>query len=499
MLEELFRQKRKINDALKYCKEQFLKFNCDYNNAVSSEKWYHGDNAIYTRRTTGATSTTSTNYLHKDHLGSMQCITDETGHMVQELSYDAWGNRRDVDTWDVFTTLPTGILLARGFTGHEHIDLFDLINMDGRVYDPVLGRFLSPDPIIQNPDNLQSLNRYTYCLNNPLSLTDPSGYSWLSDNWRSLAAAAVAISVSAISFGAATPLGAAIIAGAAGGFAGGVTGALLSGADLGQAFKAGIIGGLIGAVSGLLNFASGCTEFAKGSTGALLDKAAKHAFSNAWLNGMTGGDIKHGFITGALSSMGNGLIDEKADGFVSKVACASALGGTIEEVGGGKFANGAITGAYGMLYNELMHGNDDPEGEDGGTPDKGKVNFGNKKISSQVLKERLEEFADKNGYEIKVIGGDRSVESNDKVGGTSKSRHLYGDAADISVKGRSNREVAIQAKNSGLFKTTIYYPVSNTPGALPPHVHVDMNPGHNNSLLIYQFFNGSHKYNPWKP
>ena len=59
--------------------------------------------AIYSRSSTGITNT---RYLHKDHLGSMQCITDETGHLVQELSYDAWGNRRDVATWAVYTTLP---------------------------------------------------------------------------------------------------------------------------------------------------------------------------------------------------------------------------------------------------------------------------------------------------------------------------------------------------------------------------------------------------------
>ena len=275
------------------------------------------------------------------------------GTWVQELSYDAWGNRRDVDTWDVFTTLPTGILLARGFTGHEHIDLFDLINMDGRVYDPVLGRFLSPDPMIQNPENLQSLNRYSYCLNNPLSLTDPSGYSWLSDNWRMVVASAVAITVSVITCGTDTPL-AAMLAGGIGGFAGGVTGALLSGANLEQVLKAGVVGGLIGAASGFLSCLSGGTVKEALS---LLERTARHAFSNAWLNGMTGGDFKHGFITGALSTLGNGLINNNVDSRISKVACASALGGTIEEIGGGKFANGAITGAYGMLFNDLMHPN----------------------------------------------------------------------------------------------------------------------------------------------
>lgn len=88
-----------------------------------------------------------------------------------------------------------------------------------------------------------------------------------------------------------------------------------------------------------------------------MERAAKHAFSNAWLNGITGGNMAHGFFTGALSSVGNGFINEKMDGLGYKVAASAVLGGTIEEIGGGKFANGAITGAYGMLFNEIMHGN----------------------------------------------------------------------------------------------------------------------------------------------
>ncbi|WP_372723245.1 RHS repeat-associated core domain-containing protein, partial [Immundisolibacter sp.] len=77
-------------------------------------------------------------------------------------------------------TTPAQALLAvntdRGFTGHEHLDEIGLIHMNGRVYDPTLGRFLSADPYVQFPETTQGLNRYTYVNNNPLSLTDPSGY-----------------------------------------------------------------------------------------------------------------------------------------------------------------------------------------------------------------------------------------------------------------------------------------------------------------------------------
>jgi RHS repeat-associated protein len=91
------------------------------------------------------------------------------------MSYDAWGNRRDPNTWRAFTSTPEEPLFDRGFTGHEHLYAFNLINMNGRFYDPIIGRMLSPDNFMQAPDYTQSFNRYSYCWNNPLKYTDPSG------------------------------------------------------------------------------------------------------------------------------------------------------------------------------------------------------------------------------------------------------------------------------------------------------------------------------------
>jgi len=90
-----------------------------------------------------------------------------------------WGNRRNPTTGVKYTTTPTGLLFARGFTGHEHVDMLGLIKMNGRFYDPALGLFTSPDNNIQAPDFTQNFNRYTYCLNNPLMYTDPDGDSFL--------------------------------------------------------------------------------------------------------------------------------------------------------------------------------------------------------------------------------------------------------------------------------------------------------------------------------
>lgn len=118
------------------------------------------------------TGTTATDYLHRDHLGSLTAITDTTGTVQERLAYDAWGQRRDATDWDGAATATE----IRGFTGHEHLDDVGIIHMNGRVYSPKLGKFLSPDPVTQAPENGQNYNRYSYVYNNPLKYTDPSGY-----------------------------------------------------------------------------------------------------------------------------------------------------------------------------------------------------------------------------------------------------------------------------------------------------------------------------------
>jgi RHS repeat-associated protein len=117
-------------------------------------------------------------YTYTDHLGSILTVTNSTGTIIEaEQSFDAWGRRRNPTTWTLAstqsTTLP--VWLIRGYTGHEHLDMFGLINMNGRLYDPVAARMLSPDNYVQNPYGTQSYNRYSYAHNNPLVYTDPDG------------------------------------------------------------------------------------------------------------------------------------------------------------------------------------------------------------------------------------------------------------------------------------------------------------------------------------
>ena len=112
-----------------------------------------------------------------DYQGSLLALTDINGVVKEKYAYDPWGNRRNPALWKDADTR-TKFIIDRGYTLHEHLDALGLINMNGRVYDPLLGMFLSPDPYVQAPGNWLNYNRYGYCLNNPLIYTDPDGELW---------------------------------------------------------------------------------------------------------------------------------------------------------------------------------------------------------------------------------------------------------------------------------------------------------------------------------
>ncbi len=113
-------------------------------------------------------------YLHSDALGSPEVITDETGDLVDRRAFDPFGKLEAGD-------LPGTPSVSTGFTGHEHDTELGWINMGGRIYDPTVARFLTPDPIIQAPYSSQGLNAYSYVFNNPLNFTDPTGFQAINE------------------------------------------------------------------------------------------------------------------------------------------------------------------------------------------------------------------------------------------------------------------------------------------------------------------------------
>ena len=243
-----------------------------------------------------------TRYLHRDNLGSIDTITDGRGNIVERLSYDAFGKRRAAN-WRTDDDITAPVLTNRGFTGHEHIDEMGFIHMNGRVYDPSIGRFLSADPNIQSPYNTQSYNRYSYVLNNPLKYTDPSGY-FFKKLFRSIkrfvkkyARVIVAAVVSYVSAGALSSW-AASWAGAVGT----VGNSIATGSILGFSSGAIITGSLKGAVNGAFTGA-----IMGGIAGHYGDKwSASRVGANAVGGGVaseaTGGKFRDGFKLAGLTS-----------------------------------------------------------------------------------------------------------------------------------------------------------------------------------------------------
>ena len=151
-------------------------------NTAVEQRDYLGGYAIISHSDNGR----NVRYLHRDRLGSVSMISDGDQHIddvnakeelvLERKGYDVFGKPRDLYWGDGLGGVLASNITNRGFTDHEHLDSAQLIHMNGRGYDYNLGRFLSVDPFIQFPENSQSINPYSYGMNNPLAGTDPSGY-----------------------------------------------------------------------------------------------------------------------------------------------------------------------------------------------------------------------------------------------------------------------------------------------------------------------------------
>ena len=236
-------------------------------------------------------------YVHPDRLGSYTHLTDADKQVVRALHFDPWGNVKADTNWTVFdtTTLADSTLyfrVDRGFTGHEHYADLKIINMNGRLYDPVIARFFSPDNFVQAPDFTQSFNRYSYCLNNPLQYVDPSGESFIA---LGFAIGAMVNVISQMITGNINSAGDFLFSAFIGGIAGVVSGAVGSAAMS----AAGVGGFLGGAASGAASGAAG--GFVAGTGNALVGGSDfGTALGYGWIGGAAG--ALFGGLTGGLAA-----------------------------------------------------------------------------------------------------------------------------------------------------------------------------------------------------
>ncbi|MER0442635.1 YCF48-related protein [Emticicia sp. W12TSBA100-4] len=335
----------------------------------------------------------------KDHANNLVAVVDTNGSILQHLRYDVWGRRMNAETAG-YADDNAQYINDRGFTKHEHLDLFQLINMNGRIYDPVIARFISPDPFIQDALDLQAYNRYAYVQNNPVMFTDPSGYfkwkkifkafdsavdfvaskaakviainyypqlkqayhsarvlakvmdskvmpSFVKEHWRFVVTTAATVVVGTVTG-----------SGAAAGFTSGFLSSTFNGGSYNDAVKAGTKGAIYGQITAsLTSFVAGATNGIQNGLVQSGAKAAGHAAVQGTMAEVQGGDFWQGAAAGAISGAASSNIDKVMAGDISftasatRVGIAAVLGGTASALSGGKFANGAMAGAFERMYN----------------------------------------------------------------------------------------------------------------------------------------------------
>jgi RHS repeat-associated protein len=285
-------------------------------------------------------------YLHRDYLGSIIAISNETGDLIEKRHFDAWGNILKIQD-AANNNISNLVVLDRGYTGHEHLQSVGLIHMNGRLYDPVVHRFLQPDNFIQDPHNTQNYNRYGYVLNNPLKYTDPSGEEFLT-----MVAIGVGVGIAAYILNA-------IAVEAPINFQGVLQTTMMSLISTTLTFGVG------SATAGISNF------FLRASV-----QAVAHGTLQGGLSEFNGDKFINGFASGSISSLassafsGGTNLDAKgnvlegtgwggagkfASSGVGLVSFGTISGGLGAKLTGGNFWAGAATGFTVSAFNHLAH------------------------------------------------------------------------------------------------------------------------------------------------
>lgn len=284
-------------------------------------------------------SNASYRFLHKDYIGSILAISDEIGNKLEQRHFDAWGNLthlksgNDTTITDQALIRTSALFVDRGYTSHEHLMDVGIVHMNGRLYDPLLRRFLNADENIQDPYNTQNYNKYGYVLNNPLMYNDPSG-----EFLQFLAIPIVKALVFAVVSYTATVL---------------ITGAKFNILNLYST----IVMSLISA--GITTVIGDVFSTASATIGNEALKSLVHAGVQGTLSFMQGGN----FFTSAASAFFASFVSygyAKAVGSaaysgVGQVAFGMLAGGVGSSLTGGNFWEGVKIGGIVALFNHTMH------------------------------------------------------------------------------------------------------------------------------------------------
>lgn len=256
-----------------------------------------------------------TSFIHTDHLGSSNVVTDSLGNKIQLLQYTPYGTvSRSEGSKDV----------SHKFTGQRFDDTTGLYFYNARYYDPELGRFISPDTIVPSPSNPQDLNRYTYANNNPINYVDPTGHGWFKKFWSSIVgAASLVLSILA------PPLAPALWA-------------LNTGISAYNAVQNNNLAGFFAGLAGGYVF---------GAIGESVALGMASKMSESFLNSFAGG-FALGAVEFGIGGFGSGLFSAAASGGDAGDVFRSGLIGA--GIGGG--IGGVIQGSYMAGWQNTLHG-----------------------------------------------------------------------------------------------------------------------------------------------
>lgn len=361
-----------------------------------------GTSAVYIEESqAGSTANGKVFQVLRDYQQTIIALADDNGNIIERHYYDAWGRKRN--SRGTYTNVTMG-LLSRGYTGQEHLLEIGLINLNARLYDPQTGRFLSPDPYIQEPDNSQNFNRYSYCVNNPLKFTDPSGAIFGIDD-AIIIGIAIGTAMAAASYTMQ-------IANSPGGFDN------WSWRQFGMATLQGFLASAASAgVGGGFTYALG--EAAVLTVGQTILKAAIHGLVQGGIGAVSGGNFWRSAASAAAGSLSAATFTKlmggekvlstwpKSELLPAMMLVGGLSGGIASCVTGGSFQEGFFTGAIVAGLNDALH-----------------MNGGGEKTT----KEKVDEFLSK------ITKSDIAKIFNDYVGGVTGIFELGVDEAYKGVK-----------------------------------------------------------------